>query len=262
VSPTLDSDSHDAWPHFPLLRSWNSENPLPARTFHGPARHRIVGMEGAPWLATGRADEPFDFCGHMQRLCADVVSRCQALHHIDVDRLQFGVTPARHRRRHGLQARVTPLRLRDGRMTRRRRGIIYQIQRYYIDGLEILYLVTFCLPRFLDLSFDEKFVTLFHELFHISPSFNGDLRRHEGRYSVHSHSQKQYDQQMSALAREYLAAKPDPELHAFLRLNFDQLIERHGRVIGVGVPRPKLIPLPPGHIELILQESNRPAARK
>ena len=67
---------------------------------------------------------------------------------------------------------------------------------------------------------------------------------------------------MSALAREYLAGKPDPELHAFMRLNFDQLIARHGSVVGVGVPRPKLIPLPPGQIELVLQESNRPAARK
>jgi hypothetical protein len=259
---SLDPDAPDAWPHFPLLRSWNSENPLPARMFHGSVRHQVMGMEGAPWLDTGPLDEPFDFCGCMQRLSADVVSRCQTLHHIDVDRLQFGVTCARHRRRHGLQARVTPLRLRDGRMTRRRRGIIYQIQRYYVDGREMLYLVTFCLPRFLDLSFDEKFVTLFHELFHINPSFNGDLRRHEGRYSVHSHSQKQYDKQMSALAREYLAGKPDPELHAFMRLNFDQLIARHGSVVGVGVPRPKLIPLPPGHIELVLQESNRPAARK
>jgi hypothetical protein len=198
----------------------------------------------------------------MQRLCADVVSRCQPLHHVDVSRLQFGVTPARNGRRHGLQARVTPLRLRDGRLTRRRRGLTFQIQRYFIDGREVLYLVTFCLPRFLDLTFDEKFVTLFHELFHISPSFNGDLRRHDGRYCVHSHSQKQYDKQMSALARDYLAGKPDPNLHAFLRLDFGQLLERHGSVLGVCIPRPKLIPLPPGETEVLVEEINRPAARK
>ena len=64
-------------------------------------------------------------------------------------------------------------RLRDGRLSRRRRGVTFQIQRYFVDGREILYLVTFCLPRFLDLTFDEKFVTIFHELFHIGPSFNG-----------------------------------------------------------------------------------------
>jgi hypothetical protein len=171
------------------------------------------------------------------------------------------MTPSRNRRRHGLQARVTPMRLREGRLTRSRRGLTYQIQRYFIDGREILYLVTFCLPRFLDLTFDEKFVTIFHELFHIGPAFDGDLRRHDGRYSIHSHSQKDYDKQMSALARDYLSAKPDPDLHAFLRLDFRQLLQRHGTILGVAVPRPKLIPIPFGEYDGHDQDVNRPAAR-
>ena len=45
-------------------------------------------------------------------------------------------------------------------------------------------------------------------------------------------------------ARAYLAGGVDPNLHAFLRLNFGQLEERHGGVLGVVVPRPKLIPIP------------------
>jgi hypothetical protein len=49
---------------------------------------------------------------------------------------------------------------------------------------------------------------------------------------------------MADLARSYLASGADPELHAFLRLNFAQLQHRHGRVVGVVVPRPKLIPIP------------------
>jgi hypothetical protein len=211
-------------------------------------------------LATGPTGEPFDFCEHIRRLCADIVCRGELLRHIDVSRLLFAVTQARSSRPHGLQGRVTPLRMRDGQLRRRRRGIIYQVQRFYVDGREILYLVTFCLPRFLDLSFDEKFVTIFHELFHISPSFNGDLRRHGGRYSVHSHSQKSYDRQMASLAREYLADRPNPDLHAFLRLDFGQLQRRHGSVVGVVVPRPKLIPLPPGNRSQ-LNFSGQPAAR-
>jgi hypothetical protein len=248
---------------YPLVRNWGSDNPLPIRILRGPIAPRMASTEAPPWLQTGAPGLPFDFCGRMERLCADVISRCPSLYHVDMSRLQLAVTPARNTRRHGLQARVTPLRLRDGRLSRRRRGVIFQIQRYFVDGREILYLVTFCLPRFLDLTFDEKFVTIFHELFHIGPSFNGDLRRHHGRYSIHSHSQKDYDQQMSALAREYLASNPNPNFHAFLRLNFSQIIQRHGGVMGVCVPRPKLIPLPPEQAEsLLAQESNRPAARK
>jgi hypothetical protein len=117
------------------------------------------------------------------------------------------------------------------------------VQRYLVGGREMLYLLTFCLPRFLDQDFDDKFITLFHELYHISPSFDGDLRRHPGRCAIHSSSKRRYDQHMAALAREYLASRPDPALHAFLRLNFAQLERRHGSVVGAIVPRPKLIPV-------------------
>jgi hypothetical protein len=103
--------------------------------------------------------------------------------------------------------------------------------------------MTFCLPRFLDLDFDEKFITLFHELYHISPAFDGDLRRHNGRYALHSHSQRLYDRHMAAMARAYLADGARPELHAFLRLSFAQLLQRHGSVVGVVVPHPKMIPI-------------------
>jgi len=41
---------------------------------------------------------------------------------------------------------------------------------------------------------------------------------------------------MAHLAREYLASQPDPALHAFLRLDFAQLVRRHGSVLGVVVP--------------------------
>jgi hypothetical protein len=159
--------------------------------------------------------------------------------------LLFGTTQARTGRPHGLQARVTPLRFRGGQLLRRRRGIAYQVQRFFVDQKEMLYLVTFCLPRFLDQDFDDKFITLFHELYHISPSFNGDLRRHPGRCSVHSRSKHAYDAHMADLARAYLADGAAPELHAFLRLNFGQLQHRHGSILGVVVPRPKLIPLAP-----------------
>jgi len=145
----------------------------------------------------------------------------------------------------GLQARVTPLRFAKGQLQHQKRGFIYQIQRYVHDHDEFLYLLTFCLPRYLDQDFDHKMVTLFHELYHIGPAFDGDLRRHEGRYHLHSHSKCDYDRLAADLARRYLADNPDPRLSSFLRLNFQQLCERHGKVIGVVVPRPKLVPLIP-----------------
>jgi hypothetical protein len=228
-----------------VLRWHNPERPLPLRTVRLPpqTRAQTVGLESPPWLATGPTDQPFDFCAQVRTLCADITARCPQLAHIDVSRLLFAVTQARSARTHGLQARVTPLRFKHGHLTRHRHGVRYQVQRYIVDGQEMLYLVTFCLPRFLDQSFDDKFITLFHELFHISPAFEGDLRRHDGRYALHSRSQRDYDAQMAQLARTYLAEGPDARLHAFLRMNFAQLQHRHGSVVGVVVPRPRLLPI-------------------
>jgi predicted metallopeptidase len=229
----------------PLVLRYDSANPPPVRPIRGTSRRAMLpDMPPPPWLPTGPADAPFDFAGHVLRLCGDIVTRCPDLAHIDVSRLLLSVTQARNGHNHGLQARVTPLRFRNGRLTRQRRGTVYQVQRYFVGDREMLYLITFYLPRFLDQDFSEKFITLFHELYHINPEFNGDFRRHGGRYSIHSHSQKEYDDLMAQLAREYLANGADPSLHAFFRLNFAQLLHRHGSVVGVMLPRPQIIPVP------------------
>jgi predicted metallopeptidase len=229
-----------------LVLRWDEKSrPLPMREIRALAPGLSCPEWRAPaaWLRTGAEGEPFDFCGAMRRLCADVSARCAELRHVDVSRLLFAVTQARNGRARGLQARVTPLRFANGQLRRRRRAVTYQIQRYFLGSHEFLYLVTFCLPRFLDQSFDEKLVTLFHELYHISPAFDGDLRRHEGRYAIHSHSQREYDKRMLDLAQAYLDATLDASLYAFLRLDFAQLLQRHGSVVGVVVPHPKVIPV-------------------
>jgi len=219
-------------------RRWAADvRPLPTRWVVPEGAHptRAVSNPG-----TGR---PFDFCAAMRRLCRDVAARCPEFAHIDLSRVLFSFTPSRNRSPYGLQARVTPMRFRDGAIARRFRGVVYRVQRYYVDGREILYVVTFCLPRFLDQTFDEKLVTVFHELYHLSPEFNGDLRRHPGRYAVHSHSKEAYDQRMGELVRDYLAGHPAPDHYAFLRYGYAELWRRYGGVTGTVVPRPKLLPV-------------------
>jgi hypothetical protein len=230
-----------------VLRFGGGHAPLPFRKVQLPLRSRrcVGNLESPSWLQTGPLDRPFDFCGHVRALCHDITRNCPELEHIDVSRLLFSMTQARSGRTNGLQARVTPLRFRRGDLQRQQRGVCYQVQRYVVDGREILYLVTFYLPRFLDRPFDDKFITLFHELYHISPKFDGDFRRLGGRCDLHAHSKKAYDAHMDQLARRYLSKCRDARLHHWLRLNFAQLQHRHGSVVSVVVPRPKLVPLPP-----------------
>ena len=229
-----------------LVLRWRAdENPLPLLLIQPPRTGVLVPPgTGQPWHDTGPTGAGFDFSMQLRRLLHDMVERTPEFVRIDVRRILVTATQARGGRRHGLQARVTPLRFQHGHIVRRRQGVTYQVQRYFLDDHEFLYLMTFCLPRFLDQDFDDKLVTLFHELQHIDPDFTGDLRRHAGRCQFHSTSRHRYDRHMADLARAYLATKPDPRLHGFLRLNFAQLRQRHGAVTAIVVPRPKLIPIP------------------
>jgi hypothetical protein len=221
------------------------DSPLPTRRIEARAAlpADLPGFKAPPWLWTGDASTPFDFTACIRPLVRDISRRCPALGHLDESRMLFGVTQARGAKMFGLQARVTPLRFARGQLTQERRGVTFQVQRYLNGSVEFLYLVTFCLPRFQDQAFDDKMVTLFHELYHVSPAFDGDLRRHSGRYCIHSASQQRYDAHMADLARAYLSTKPDPRLLDFLRLSFGQLVQRHGSVVGVAVPRPKMVPV-------------------
>jgi predicted metallopeptidase len=221
-------------PAIPLEVRWCSPHrPLPTKWVI-PEGRRAPSEPG---------DEPLDFGTHMHRLCADIAGHSPILQHIRAPQVLLSFTPARNRSQYGLQARVTPLRFREGGLYRRYSAVDYQVQRFFVDDVEMLYILAFCLPRFFDQSFEEKLSTVFHELFHMSPAFDGDLRRHKGRYAMHSHSKARYDSHMAALAKEYLANHDRPEVLEFLRFNYRELWVRHGGIRGVIVPRPKLLPV-------------------
>lgn len=186
----------------------------------------------------------FDFTGRMRVLCEDISQRLPEMNHIDVSRIAFAFAQTRKRVRHGMWASLTPMRFEDGAEVELRKGRRYSVQRLYNeDGVEMLYILTFYLPRFMQLSFQDKLVTVFHELWHVSPDFNGDIRRFPGRCYAHSQSEKEYDAEMEVLAKRWLSLEPSEETYAFLKLKFSGLQERYGPVYGVKVPQPKLIPL-------------------
>ena len=184
----------------------------------------------------------FGFTNSMRRVCADAVARLPALGYIDLAHVAISFAQTRRRTAHGLYASLTPMRFAGGSLTCRRRTRTYAIQRLYdAQGCEILYILTFYLPRFMDLGFREKLITIFHELWHISPAFDGDLRRHPGRCYAHTHSQKDYDADMDLLARQYLSAAPPIDVYGFLQGNFSDLMTQHGRVYGTKIRRPRLL---------------------
>lgn len=185
----------------------------------------------------------FDFTAYMHRVCDAAVRENEELSHIDMQRVAVAFCQARKRVNHGLFASLTPLRFAEGAEFQTRRGRKLRIQRLVdSSGTEMLYILRFYLPRFLDIPFREKLITIFHELWHISPQFNGDLRRHAGRCYAHTHSQAEYDEQMGKLADRWLAEKNPFELLAPLHHNFDSLAQQKKSIVGLRLPRPRLIP--------------------
>jgi predicted metallopeptidase len=186
----------------------------------------------------------FNFTLHARRLCEDMVARLDQLQHVDMSRVAISFSQTRRAGSQGMFASLTPMRFAGGRMETCRRKRRWGIQRLFDpDGREMLYILTFYLPRFLDLPFREKLTTVLHELWHVGPKFDGDVRRLGGRCYAHGHSQKQYDAHVETLVKRWLAFDPPEELYGFLRLGFHDLTAHHGRVFGQKVPMPKLIPV-------------------
>ncbi|QDU91165.1 hypothetical protein Pla175_45850 [Pirellulimonas nuda] len=186
----------------------------------------------------------FDFTSAARSVCVDMTRRIPDLSHIDMERVAVGFRQARKRVMHGIQASLTPLRFEAGSTIGAVRGRKYQCQRIVNpSGVECLYLLNFYLPRFLDLPFEEKLITIVHELWHVGPLFDGDLRRHEGRCYAHGASQQAFDAHAAGLARGWLALDPPESLYAFLTLSFAELVAEFGVVRGDRYPAPKLVPI-------------------
>jgi|TARA_Y100001934_G_C11883563_1_gene554294 predicted metallopeptidase len=174
----------------------------------------------------------------------DICDRHPQMRHIDMSRVAVAFSQTRKGVRHGIHASLTPMRFEDGAMEGKRRGRMYRAQRLFdAAGIEMLYILKFYLPRFQNESFEEKLTTIFHELWHISADFNGDIRRHAGRCYVHTSSEKEYDRQMLQFARQWLQMGPPDEVFDFVKLKFSELQRRYGKIVGVKVPQPKLIPI-------------------
>jgi predicted metallopeptidase len=173
-----------------------------------------------------------------------MVRRIAELAHIDMTRVAVSFSQARKLGQYGVYATLTPLRFVGGQTQTIRRGRPWSIQRLYdAAGREMLYILSFYLPRYLDLPLREKLKTVVHELWHISPAFDGDLRRFDGRCQFHTASKRTYDEHAHRLVDGYLASAPDPSLYEFLHDDYHALLARHGRIYGTKVPAPKLIPV-------------------
>ncbi|MCL2004815.1 MAG: hypothetical protein FWG73_01505 [Planctomycetaceae bacterium] len=186
---------------------------------------------------------PFDYTAAIAAVCGDICFRVPELRHIDMGRVAVGFSQTKNSEPYGVFASATPLRFENGDSTYQSRGRIWTVQKHFRpDGIEYLYILYFYVPRFIELPLSQKLDTIVHELYHISPLFNGDLRRFGGRRFAHG-SKKQYNQTVNRLVQHWLKQEPPAGLWEFLCYNYEGLVEKYGKPSGMRIPAPKIIPV-------------------
>jgi putative metallopeptidase len=180
----------------------------------------------------------------IERLIADITSRHEAFSHIDPSRLLVCINSSRNGSGHGLFAKIHPLRFPAGQTTqivkRGRHTLRCTMPEIAHCGRDILYVIYFMVPRFMDRALRDKLVTVFHELYHISPHFDGDIRRFPGRNFAHGGSTKRYNRVMERFVDEYLTLPGSSDLTTFMECCMLELRQRHRAIVGRKMAMPRI----------------------
>lgn len=184
-----------------------------------------------------------NFTAELERLIADIAITIDAFQHVDPSRLMVCVNSSRNSQC-GAFAKIHHLRFPGGEQMQivRRGRSSYRCTMPQIThkGVDLLYVIYFTLPRFMERSFNEKLVTIFHELYHISPSFDGDIRRFTGKNFAHGSSAKKYNQLMERFVESYLQLPDSAVKAAFLDNDMAALRAKYGMIVGRRLAMPKI----------------------
>jgi len=174
-------------------------------------------------------------------ITAHICQNVSIFSHIDPNGLLVCYARSRKQSLQGVYAKIHPTTFRGGNKEIEHRGRKFAYPTIQIGSRRILYVMYFYYPRFQNLLLETKLLTVFHELYHISPDFDGDIRRFSGKYFAHGKSQKQYDARLKREVDAYLKRFGEDELLDFLRMDFKQIQAKFGRVMGQTIKMPKAV---------------------
>lgn len=169
-----------------------------------------------------------------------IVSLCTEiplLSHIDTRRIRLFATQARTNSKHGFYAKIVPMRFPDGKPFRIRRTHTEEIPQIPGPDGDMLYLIYLYVPRFLEVTTEEKLLTLVHELYHISPECDGTIRK-VGR-GAHGHSREAFNNMLKPMVREYLHHHKPDELPILLKEKYST-IQKQYEICYPSLPMPKI----------------------
>ncbi len=192
--------------------------------------------------ATNRTRE-INLSAALKDIVAEIAHRAPSFAHIDPKKLHICISSNRNNGRGATFGKLVPLKFKGGQELMYYRGRCYTIPRVVQDDTRILYLIYFYSPRFFDLSAQEKLRVIFHELYHINPDFDGDIRRFGKSGSAHGNSKKKFDLRFEMELREFLVQIAATPHWDFLAMDTAALFASYDRVVShrMRTPKPMII---------------------
>lgn len=140
-------------------------------------------------------------------------------------------------------AKLVPLRFKDGSNILKYNNKRYTMPRIVNNGISLLYIIYFYSPKFFDLPPIEKLRVIFHELYHISPEFNGDIRRLGRVKAAHGASKKKYNIQFEKELQQFYSTISETQIKYFLDLDTNLLRKNYQNIYCRRMKLPKPIAL-------------------
>ena len=188
-------------------------------------------------------DNEINLSETLTSIMQNIVQFSPSLNHIDINRVLVCIGSNKCGRRGGLYGKLVPLKFENGLEVLKYKGSIYGIPEISHNSRTVLYVVYFYMPRFFDLSWEEKLRVIYHELYHISPHFNGDIRRMGKVKTAHGHSKLRYDSlYWNELKRFLNNIQAGPHLN-FLEMDSKTLFIHYKKVTGIRMKNPKPVVL-------------------
>jgi predicted metallopeptidase len=174
----------------------------------------------------------------LSSLIASIVKHTPTFSHIDISALMVCVASNRSGRG-GAFGKLIPMRFENGSRFIRFKKRLYAMPEIMTNDLQCLYIIYFYMPKFFNLNPLDKLNVVFHELYHISPEFNGDIRRIALKRKAHGGSRKRYDSMYFSEFEAYANSHVFSEFYDFLSMDSKSLFDSFDRVYANRMPVPK-----------------------
>ncbi len=184
-------------------------------------------------------EESINITDVLTLIIQDIQKRVETFSFLDMDRLTVCIASNRKNSRGGIYGKLVPLHFENGAKQVTYRGKIYSMPTVIRDSIRQKYLIYFYMPKFFDLDAREKLRVIFHELYHISPDFNGDIRRMTKGKAAHGHSRKHFDSHFENELEIFFNYIKDTPYIRFLQLTGKDLFMIFNNVKGRRMKLPK-----------------------